>query len=147
RHIEPSYPRSVQAQIDGIRHLISGATGAASPAATPTGGRLIFRFQVLSRRRHADRVQAGRNGDAHIEGVDFLVLTRLLVPQEANLEDVLGVEGEIMPHRHAGARIKRQIVVELLVTRAFYRIALGIVNLVSRLQREIADGEPADTTR
>ena len=48
---------------------------------------------------------------------------------------------------NAGARVERQLLVQLFVAAALQRIALRLVDLFDRLHREIADGEAAHLAR
>src|SRR5262249_10068586 len=143
---ESLHARAAQAEIDWRRHL-GLRQAAASAAAGPARGRVVFRLQVLARRGDADRVQAGLDREADLEWIDFGFFAASLNPGEADLEDVFGVDREVVRDGHAGARVERQVFAQLLVARRFVRIAFRVVDLLGRLQREIADGAAADPAR
>ena len=97
-HVEPLQAGAIQSEVDGPRRLRRTAASARSAAAS-TARRLAFDFQVLARRCHAHRVQAGLHGDAHLIRIGLRRFTVGLNTDEPNLEDVLGIEREVIPHR------------------------------------------------
>ncbi len=80
-------------------------------------------------------------------GIDLRIVLADRRTGNANLEHVLAVDRKVVLNRDAGARIEGQIVADPLVARPLQRIALGVVNIFDRLQRDVADGEPADSAR
>ena len=141
--VETLQTRAVQPQIDRRRNLRRAA---------PAGGlvatrRVRFPLQVLARRRDANRAESRLDGNAHLVRILSRFVRPRLDTRHAHLEHVLGVERKVVFHRHAGARVEGQVVVQLLVARPLVGIALRVVDLFDRFQREIADGQAADLAR
>ena len=141
RHVEPLHARAAQSQIDRPRDPDRPAASVAVVAR-----RVPLGFQVLARRRHADRVQPGFHGDPDLERIGLRTVSGLQA-RDPDLEHILGVERKVVRDRHAGARVERHVLVQLLVPRALVRIAFRVVNLFDRLQRQIADRQAADPAR
>src|SRR5204863_145080 len=125
----------------------SGRDVDGARTARPRRRRLELRLHVLARRGDADRLQARFHRQTYLIGIALRLFAVGLHTREPHFEHVLGVEREVVLHRHPGARIERQIVVQLFVAAALERIALRVVNVFGRLQRELADRQPAHLAR
>ena len=116
--VEPLDARAAQAQVDRRRHR--RRTAATPGRAALSLRRLALPLQVLARRRHADGMQARLDRKAHLIRIDLDFFTLGLHAEEADLEDVLRVERKVVRHGDAGARVERQLVVQLLVAAPLF---------------------------
>ncbi len=146
RQVEALEARAVQPEVHRRRHWRAAtATGATTAAAASRGFALCL--EILTRRRHAHRVQSSLHRHAHLIRIGSSLITASQDAEKSHLEHIFSVDGKIMLHGHAGAGIERQVLVQLLVPAPLEQVAFGVIDLFAGLQREIAHGKAADLAR